>query len=108
MALKASPIWVCPRTPCSDLESSDLWSRNSGSTFNLRFDLEKSRKWECCCLAVLAQRAITPVEDEKPDVSGVGPSWGIERTQGNESRGFHKDLNLLPSKSTQSHISFFP
>ena len=101
MALKASPIWVCPRTPCSD-----LWSRNSGSAFNLRFDLEKSRKWECCCLAVLAQRAITSVEDEKPNVSGVEPSWGIERTQGNESGGFHKDLNLLPSKSTQSHICF--
>ncbi|XP_030932638.1 arogenate dehydratase/prephenate dehydratase 1, chloroplastic-like isoform X3 [Quercus lobata] len=105
MALKASPIWVCPRTPCSDLGSSDLWSRNSGSAFNLRFDLEKSRKWECCCLAVLAQRAITSVEDEKPNVSGVEPSWGIERTQGNESRGFHKDLNLLPKPLSANDLS---
>ncbi|KAK4581148.1 hypothetical protein RGQ29_024715 [Quercus rubra] len=100
MALKASPIWVCPRTPCSD-----LWSRNSGSAFNLRFDLEKSRKWECCCLAVLAQRAITSVEDEKPNVSGVEPSWGIERTQGNESGGFHKDLNLLPKPLSANDLS---
>nr|POE49978.1 hypothetical protein CFP56_48537 [Quercus suber] len=84
-------------TPCFDLGSLDLWSRKSGSAFNLRFDLEMPRKWECCCLAVLAQIAITSVEDEKPKVSGVEPSWGIERTQGNESRGFHKDLNLLPN-----------
>nr|XP_023927623.1 arogenate dehydratase/prephenate dehydratase 1, chloroplastic [Quercus suber]POE91703.1 arogenate dehydratase/prephenate dehydratase 1, chloroplastic [Quercus suber] len=105
MALKASPIWVCPRTPCSDLGSSDLWSRNSGSAFNLRFDLEKSRKWECCYLAVLAQRAITSVEDEKPNVSGVEPSWGIERTQGNESGGFHKDLNLLPKPLSANDLS---
>ncbi|KAK7836780.1 arogenate dehydratase/prephenate dehydratase 1 [Quercus suber] len=69
MALKASPIWVCPSTPCFDLGSSDLWSRKSGSAFNLRFDLEMPRKWECCCLAILAQRAITSVEDEKPNVS---------------------------------------
>ncbi|KAM4101804.1 hypothetical protein ACB094_05G173100 [Castanea mollissima] len=67
--------------------------------------MARSRKWECCCLAVLAQRAITPVEDEKPDVSSVGPSWGIERTQGNESRGFHKDLNLLPKPLSANDLS---
>ncbi|XP_065636586.1 arogenate dehydratase/prephenate dehydratase 1, chloroplastic isoform X3 [Quercus suber] len=64
-----------------------------------------SRKWECCCLAILAQRAITSVEDEKPNVSGVEPSWGIERTQGNESRGFHKDLNLLPKPLSANDLS---
>jgi arogenate/prephenate dehydratase len=92
MALKGAAIWVCARTSCSDLGASDLGSRNSGSAVSLRFDLEKFRKWECCSLGALAQRAITPVEDEKPHVPGV------ESTQGNESRGFHKDLNLLPSE----------
>lgn len=106
MALKGAAIWVCARTPCSDQGASDLVTRNSGSAFSLRFDLEKFRKWECCSLGVLAQRAITPVEDEKPHVSGVTSSEAIEPTQGNESRGFHKDLNLLPSESTLSHILF--
>jgi arogenate/prephenate dehydratase len=98
MALKGAAIWVCARTSYSDLGASDLGPRNSGSAFSLRFDLEKFRKWECCSLAVLAQRAITPVEDEKPHVSEVESSGAIEPTQDNESRGFHKDLNLLPSE----------
>lgn len=108
MALKAPAIWVCPRTPCSDLGASDLWSRNSGSAFNLRFDLDKFRKWECCCLSVLAQRATTPVEDEKPHVSGVESSLDIESAKGNESRGFHKDLNLLPKPLSANDFSSSP
>ncbi|XP_059438261.1 arogenate dehydratase/prephenate dehydratase 1, chloroplastic isoform X2 [Corylus avellana] len=108
MALKGAAIWVCARTSCSDLGASDLGSRNSGSAFSLRYDLEKFRKWECCSLAVLAQRAITPVEDEKPHVSGVESSGAIEPTQGNESRGFHKDLNLLPKPLSANGLSSSP
>lgn len=100
MALKAAPIWGCAKIPCSHLGVSDLGSRRSGFALNLRHDLERFRKLECCCLGALAHRAITPVEDEKPCVPGADSSGAIERTQRNESMGFHKDLNLLPSEFT--------
>ncbi|XP_062162547.1 arogenate dehydratase/prephenate dehydratase 1, chloroplastic isoform X2 [Alnus glutinosa] len=108
MALKGAAIWVCARTSCSDLGASDLGSRNSGSAVSLRFDLEKFRKWECCSLGALAQRAITPVEDEKPHMPGVESSGAVESTQGNESRGFHKDLNLLPKPLSANDLSSCP
>ncbi|KAM4101899.1 hypothetical protein ACB094_05G180700 [Castanea mollissima] len=70
--------------------------RNSGLAFNLRFRSEKFRKWEFCCLGVFAKRDTSPVEDHKPYVPGVESSRTIEQTQGNESKGNHKALNLLP------------
>lgn len=108
MALKAATSWVGPRTSCSDLGSFDLRSRNSPTAVRLRYDLDKFRKWECCSLGVLAQRATTPVEDEKPQVSGGDSSGVIERSQGNESKGFHKDLNLLPKPLSASDLSSAP
>lgn len=104
MALEGAPIRFCATTTCSDLG----WSRNSGLAFNLRFRLEKFRKWEFCCLGVFAKRDASPVEDHKPYVRGVESSRTIEQTQGNESRGNQDALKLLPSELTQSpNILYF-
>ena len=97
MALEGAPIRFCATTTCSD-----LGPRNSGLAFNLRFRLEKFRKWEFSCLGVFAKRDTSSVEDHKPYVPGVESSRTIEQTQRNESRGNHKALNLLPSELTQS------
>ncbi|KAM4112957.1 hypothetical protein ACJW30_05G180700 [Castanea mollissima] len=72
MALEGAPIRFCATTTCSVLGLS----RNSGLAFNLR--------------------DTSPVEDHKPYVPGVESSRTIEQTQGNESKGNHKALNLLP------------
>ena len=105
MALKGAPIWVSSKTRCSHLGVSDLGSSRSGFGLNLRFDSERFRKWECCSLAAaLAQRATTPVEDEKPSLPLADTSGKIEGSQDNESSGFHKDLNLLPSKFALSRF----
>ncbi|KAJ6333824.1 hypothetical protein OIU76_025935 [Salix suchowensis] len=96
MTLRASsPIWVSPLRPHSKAGVSDLGLRRC---VDLRcyWDLERLPKWECCCLSVLAQRAITPVEDEKPSAPQVDTSGAIDQVQDTQSRGFHKDLNLLP------------
>ncbi|KAJ6769552.1 AROGENATE DEHYDRATASE/PREPHENATE DEHYDRATASE 1 CHLOROPLASTIC [Salix purpurea] len=96
MTLRASsPIWVSPLRPHSKAGVSDLGLRRC---VDLRcyWDLERLPKWECCCLSVLAQRAITPVEDEKPAAPQVDTSGAIDQVQDTQSRGFHKDLNLLP------------
>ncbi|KAL0012417.1 hypothetical protein SO802_007525 [Lithocarpus litseifolius] len=97
MALEGASIRFCATTTCSDLG----WSRNSGLAFNLRFRLEKLRKWEFCCLGVFAKRDTSAVEDHKSYVPGVKSSRTVEQTQGNESRGNHKALNLLPSELIQ-------
>lgn len=103
MAVKGAPTWGYAKTPCSHPGISDLGSTRSGLAFNLSF-----RKWECCCLGVAsAQRAITPVEDEKPNLTGAESSRAIQRIEDNESRGFHKDMNLLPSELTQKLFFFF-
>ncbi|KAK1557643.1 hypothetical protein Q3G72_028641 [Acer saccharum] len=90
---KANSIWGCSKAPHFHVGVPDLGSRLCG----LRF----VNKWECCCaLVVLAQahRAITPVEDEKPNTPpDLDSSGAIKRSQNNtESSGFHKDLSLLP------------
>ncbi|KAG6695296.1 hypothetical protein I3843_09G090800 [Carya illinoinensis] len=109
MALKCASLWVCARNPCSNLGASDCGSRNSGAALiSFKLDLEKFRKWECCRFGALTQQAITPVEDEKPHVPGVESSGAIERTRGNEPRGFHKDLNLLPKPLTANDLSSSP
>jgi hypothetical protein len=58
-------------------------------------------------LSVLAQRAITPVEDEKPLIPQVETSEAIDQVQNTQSRGFHKDLNLLPSELLHIQSLFF-
>nr|POE45260.1 arogenate dehydratase/prephenate dehydratase 1, chloroplastic [Quercus suber] len=77
MVLEVASIRFCATTTCSDLG----WSRNSGLAFNLRFRLEKFRKWEFCCLGVFAKRDTSPVEDHKSYVPGVESSRIVEQTQ---------------------------
>lgn len=105
MALKSAPIWICAKTPCYYLGVSDFGYSRSGFALNFRCDIEKFRKWECNSLSVLAQKAITPVEGEKPCVPGVDSSGAIEQTQDNESRLFHKDTYLLPSEFVETQLS---
>lgn len=101
MALKCVYIGGCSKAP--QLRAANLQPGNSGLIMSLRYDLEKCRKWECCCLGVLAQKAAIPIEDDKkPTVTGAESSGPIAGVQDNESRGF---LNLLPSELYPYHIS---
>ncbi|CAN6546699.1 unnamed protein product [Malus baccata var. baccata] len=102
MAAKTASIWVCAKTPYSHQGVSDLSLNHSELALNSNF-----RKWECSCLAVAsAQRAITPVEDEKPSLTCAAESSGaMERIEDNKSREFHKDLNLLPKPLTANDLS---
>lgn len=63
-------------------------------------NLRLQSKWECALGGVLSeaqrQRAITPVEED--DKSSVVSPGGIEQTQITQTRGFHKDLQSLPSE----------
>ncbi|KAJ1405577.1 Prephenate dehydratase [Sesbania bispinosa] len=101
MALKGASTWGCSK-PHPQL---GVASYHSGLIGNLRYDLNKCRKWECCCLGVLAQRATTAVEDEKPIVPLVESSGAADGTIQNDSIGFHKDLNLLSKPLTAIDIS---
>ncbi|XP_041028372.1 arogenate dehydratase/prephenate dehydratase 1, chloroplastic-like isoform X2 [Juglans microcarpa x Juglans regia] len=108
MALKGAAPWVCARNPCSDLGTSDLGPRNSGAaSISFKFDLEKFSR-ECCRLDALTRQATTPVEDEKPRVPGIESSGAIAQTRGNESRGLHKDLNLLPKPLSANDLASSP
>lgn len=71
------------------------------------WDRERLPKWECCCVSLLAQRAITPVEDEKPLTPQMETSEAIDQVQNTQSKGFHMDLNLLPSELLRIHSLFF-
>lgn len=99
-ALSGATIWGCAkRVPCSGV--SDLGPKSSGLGSNLRYKrgYERVRKWECCCFrGSLAQRAITPVEDEKPGLSMADNPSPLQMSETSEALGF-KDLSLLPSKS---------
>ncbi|KAJ0082855.1 hypothetical protein Patl1_10009 [Pistacia atlantica] len=103
MALKANPIWVYAKAPHFHVGVPDLGSRPR--VFAL--DFRGLNKWECCCVGVSAQnpqRAISPVEDEKP-THGVESSGAIQRLSDMESTGFHKDLNLLPKPLSATELS---
>lgn len=88
-ALKTVPIWFSSSSSSSFV--SDSGHKRVGFCSNFRF--LGFQKWEC--LSLLAQRAITPLEDEKPFTDSN--QFAIE-TQITKSPGFHKDLNSLPSK----------
>ncbi|XP_027331436.1 arogenate dehydratase/prephenate dehydratase 1, chloroplastic [Abrus precatorius] len=109
-ALKAvsSSFWGCSKAP----PQLGVGAANSHSAQigNLRYDLDKCRKWECCCLGVFAeaQRATTAVEDEKPSVPLVHSSGADIDLHPNHSKGFHKDINLLPKPLTAIDISSAP
>lgn len=103
MAIKAVSIWGCSKAP-----QLSVGVANSHSTLigNLGYDVDKCRKWECCCLGVLAKRATTAVEDERPSVlpfvDSPGPADGVQQ---DEPKGFHMDINLLPKPLTAIDIS---
>ena len=103
MALKGVSIRGCATPP--QLSVANFQSSNSRVPVNLRYDFDKCRKWESCCLSVLAQRAVILVDDEKPSAPGVESCGVSDHFQGSESKGFHKNVNLLPSKIYLSLIS---
>uniref|UniRef100_A0A7N0UCY1 Arogenate dehydratase n=1 Tax=Kalanchoe fedtschenkoi TaxID=63787 RepID=A0A7N0UCY1_KALFE len=104
MALKGSPSWAPPHPSASPY---------SPSTKPCAFGLSLSRdcrKWECVSVSVsvssplnLAERAKTPVEDDKSKSSETESSVGIDRTPA--SPGFHKDLNSLPKPLSATNLS---
>lgn len=71
---------------------SDVRFRRLGSAF---LNLRLHKKWECALSALVqSEGPTTSVEEDKTSVS----SGGTEEVQITETRGFHKDLNLLPSQ----------
>ncbi|RDX87890.1 Arogenate dehydratase/prephenate dehydratase 1, chloroplastic, partial [Mucuna pruriens] len=104
MALKGVSIWACSKAPQLGVGVANSHSSLIG---NLRydFDFDKCRKWECCCLGIKAQRATTAVEDESPSVP---PSGAADALHQDESKGFHKDINLLRKPLTAIDISSSP
>ncbi|OWM76443.1 hypothetical protein CDL15_Pgr024651 [Punica granatum] len=80
----------------------NLGPRPCGFTLNLSGKLDfpsgKSKKWECYSAGALAQKAITPVEDDRTHTSRLEPSEATNPTQDDQSKGFNKDLSLLPSE----------
>ena len=107
MALRdASHILANPLRPHYNVGVSDLGLRRCVD-LRCNWDRERLPKWECCCVSLLAQRAITPVEDEKPLTPQVETSEAIDQVQNTQSKGFHKDLNLLPSELLRIHSLFF-
>ncbi|KAF9683378.1 hypothetical protein SADUNF_Sadunf04G0007200 [Salix dunnii] len=108
MALRdASHILANPLRPHYNVGVSDLGLRRCVG-LRCNWDRERLPKWECCCVSLLAQRAITPVEDEKPLTPQVETSEAIDQVQKTQSKGFHKDLNLLPKPLSVTYLSSPP
>ncbi|XVE51099.1 hypothetical protein DITRI_Ditri02bG0011500 [Diplodiscus trichospermus] len=105
MALKSAPIWVCSQKPQFHLGTPDFGSSHGRIILDLR-----PPKWECCGLGASVQKAVSPVEDEKPCTPGVKTSrtGKIDQAQNTLSRVFHKDLNLHPKILSKSNLSPFP
>ena len=103
MALKGAPcfIWDCSKAAIP-LGFASLQRVDSRLCVNLRYDLEKCRRWGCCCLSVKALKAVAPAEDARSNVSEAESSG---RVQQNESEGFKRDAFLLPSELYLSYIS---
>ncbi|KAG4196108.1 hypothetical protein ERO13_A06G148600v2 [Gossypium hirsutum] len=102
MALKCVPIFFCSQKPQSLPEIPALgYSRG-----RLVLDLRPIRL-ECCALGASAQSAICLVEDEKPGAK-TSPTGKIDNDGNTISRGFHKDLNLLPKPLSKTDLSPFP
>ncbi|KAJ6401938.1 hypothetical protein OIU84_014086 [Salix udensis] len=108
MALRdASHIWANPLRPHYNVGVSDLGLRRCVD-MRCNWDRERLPKWECCCVSLLAQRAITPVEDEKPLTPQMETSEAIDQAQNTQSKGFHMDLNLLPKPLSVTYLSSPP
>ncbi|KAL1829834.1 hypothetical protein ACET3Z_008246 [Daucus carota] len=102
MSLKAVPIWVCanhsPQHSYSQLGGvSDLVGAK-------RCRFVGYARMECFG-ALSAQRAKTPVEDDKPLTK---PIDSIDVSQLSQSVGFHKDLNSLPKPLTATDLTSSP
>ncbi|KAK9267698.1 hypothetical protein L1049_010130 [Liquidambar formosana] len=110
MALKGSAVWGGASSPSHHQfgGGTDFGSRRFGVAMNLRYDPERLQKWECCCAAVSAQRAITPVEDEKPSMPPIESSREVDRRQDAESGRFHKDMNYLPKPLSATDLFTSP
>ncbi|XP_020221612.1 arogenate dehydratase/prephenate dehydratase 1, chloroplastic isoform X2 [Cajanus cajan] len=100
MALNDCSILGCAKD--LQLGFSTFQPANSRLGANSKRDFEKCCKWECCCLRVLGPRALTPVEDEKPDSVTEFQSSGGNRGHGVwlqitelDEFLFHKDVDLL-------------
>ncbi|WCJ20178.1 arogenate dehydratase 1 [Euphorbia peplus] len=94
----AGSIWVSPVRLHSNVGGSDFRNLRCGFGLDKRWNwgFDRLSKLECCCLSVLAHRAITPVADEKP----LESSQAIEKVQDGPSSVFHRDMNLLPKPLT--------
>lgn len=105
--LKVGPFQGCARVSSLLVAVSDSGSASTANSLSFRNDFIKLRKWECPRLVVLASRAITSVEDEKP---AVGSSQTIINRTLEDSKVSRKDLSILPSKFNKHmflHVSKF-
>nr|KJB67212.1 hypothetical protein B456_010G180700 [Gossypium raimondii] len=102
MALKCVPIFFCSQKPQSLLEIPALGYSRGRIVLDLR-----TIRLECCALGASAQSAICLVEDEKPGAK-TSPTGKIDNDGNTISRGFHKDLNLLPKPLSKTDLSPFP
>ncbi|MBA0662709.1 hypothetical protein E1A91_D06G183400v1 [Gossypium mustelinum] len=102
MALKCVPIFFCSQKPQSLLEIPALGYSRGRIVLDLR-----PIRLECCALGASAQSAICLVEDEKPGAK-TSPTGKIDNDGNTISRGFHKDLNLLPKPLSKTDLSPFP
>lgn len=91
MSSKAVPIWVCANH--FPQHSSQLGGCVSDLFAPKRCRFVGYSRMECFG-GLSVQRAKTPFEDDKPDL-GVA---SVDVSQINQSLGFHKDLNSLPSE----------
>ncbi|MED6144115.1 ADP,ATP carrier protein [Stylosanthes scabra] len=86
-----------------------LGSNGANCGLNLRYELHRCCNWKCCTsLCVVAQRALTPVDDEKPTAPLVDSSLDDDVSHHNHSEAFHKDVNLLPKPLTAIDVSSSP
>ncbi|KAH1055672.1 hypothetical protein J1N35_033737 [Gossypium stocksii] len=102
MALKCVPIFFCSQKPQSLLEIPALGYSRGRIVLDLR-----PIRLEFCALGASAQSAICLVEDEKPGAK-TSPTGKIDKDGNTISRGFHKDLNLLPKPLSKTDLSPFP
>ncbi|XP_004507685.1 arogenate dehydratase/prephenate dehydratase 1, chloroplastic [Cicer arietinum] len=96
--IKATFFWGCSNSkPHPQLGSHSLLIGNLRNDFLRR----------CCYLAVLAQKATIPVEDEKPLLHSPNPAAAHDHDALllNHSNGFHKDINMLPKPLTATDVS---
>ncbi|XP_038882182.1 arogenate dehydratase/prephenate dehydratase 1, chloroplastic-like [Benincasa hispida] len=91
--LKVGPFQGCARASSLFAAVSDSRSGSAANSLSFRNDFSKLRKWECPRLVVLASRAITSVEDEKP---AVGSSQTIINRTLEDPKVSRKDLSILP------------